>query len=35
VLKTQASPELLRQQASAGPNAEERTIALHTLLVRI
>jgi len=34
VLKTQASPELLRQQASAGPNAEERTIALHTLLVR-
>ena len=34
VLKTQASPELLRQQAAHGPNNEERTIALHTLLVR-
>ncbi|HEY4435356.1 MAG TPA: hypothetical protein VGN40_04220 [Lelliottia sp.] len=34
VLKTQASPELLRHQASQGPNNEERTIALHTLLVR-
>ncbi|QGN36965.1 hypothetical protein [Klebsiella oxytoca] len=34
VLKTQASPELLRQQAAQGPNNEERTIALHTLLVR-
>ncbi|POT58332.1 hypothetical protein C3432_10580 [Citrobacter amalonaticus] len=34
VLKTQASPELLRQQASQGPGNEERTIALHTLLVR-
>lgn len=33
VLKTQASPELLRQQAVSGPNNEERTIALHTLLV--
>ena len=34
ILKTQASPELLRQQAVHGPNNEERTIALHTLLVR-
>lgn len=34
ILKTQASPELLRQQAIHGPNNEERTIALHTLLVR-
>ncbi|EMC3649321.1 hypothetical protein OGV35_13735 [Citrobacter sp. Cb016] len=34
VLKTQATPELLRQQAVHGPNNEERTIALHTLLVR-
>lgn len=34
VLKTLASPELLRQQAEHGPNDEERTIALHTLLVR-
>nr|WP_166653725.1 hypothetical protein [Erwinia rhapontici] len=33
VLKTRATPELLRQQASKGPNDEERTIALHTLLV--
>lgn len=32
VLKTRAAPELLRQQVSAGPNNEERTIALHTLL---
>lgn len=34
VLKTRATPALLRQQASNGPNDEERTIALHTLLVR-
>ncbi len=34
VLKTVASPERLRQQVSQGPNNEERTIALHTLLVR-
>jgi len=34
ILKTKASPELLRQQAVHGPNNEERTIALHTLLVR-
>lgn len=34
VLKTRATPELLRQQVSKGPNDEERTIALHTLLVR-
>lgn len=34
VLKTRATPELLRQQVSQGPNDEERTIALHTLLVR-
>jgi hypothetical protein len=34
VLKAQATPELLRQQATQGPNNEERTIALHTLLVR-
>jgi len=34
VLKTVASPERLRQQASQGPNNEERTIALQTLLVR-
>lgn len=34
VLKAQATPELLRQQAVHGPNNEERTIALHTLLVR-
>lgn len=34
VLKTKASPELLRQQASKGPNNEERTIALHTLLTQ-
>ena len=34
VLKTQATSELLRQQAVHGPNNEERTIALHTLLVR-
>ncbi|WBU48317.1 hypothetical protein PF050_17885 [Kosakonia pseudosacchari] len=34
VLKTKAPRELLRQQASSGPNNEERTIALHTLLTR-
>ncbi|HBX05531.1 MAG TPA: hypothetical protein DEG10_04965 [Leclercia adecarboxylata] len=34
VLKTVVSPERLRQQASQGPNNEERTIALRTLLVR-
>ncbi|WP_159121109.1 tetratricopeptide repeat protein [Citrobacter werkmanii] len=34
VLKTQATLEQLRQQAVHGPNNEERTIALHTLLVR-
>ncbi|MFK8257656.1 hypothetical protein ACFL9S_07705 [Erwinia sp. AnSW2-5] len=34
VLKTRATPELLRQQVSKGPNDEERTIALHTLLIR-
>lgn len=34
VLKTVATPEQLRQQVSHGPNNEERTIALHTLLVR-
>lgn len=34
ILKTQASPELLRQQATQGANNEERTIALHTLLIR-
>lgn len=34
VLKTQAPMALLRQQALQGPNNEERTIALHTLLVR-
>lgn len=34
VLKTQAPLELLRQQATQGTNNEERTIALHTLLVR-
>lgn len=34
VLKTRATPDLLRQQVSTGPNNEERTIALHTLLVR-
>ncbi|EFE08448.1 hypothetical protein [Citrobacter youngae] len=34
VLKTQATPEQLRQQAVHGTNNEERTIALHTLLVR-
>ncbi|CAO96976.1 Conserved hypothetical protein [Erwinia tasmaniensis Et1/99] len=33
VLKTRAAPALLRQQAKAGPNDEERTIALHTLLI--
>ncbi|WP_336219100.1 hypothetical protein [Citrobacter amalonaticus] len=34
VLKTVATPALLRQQVRKGPNNEERTIALHTLLVR-
>ncbi|MBJ4956461.1 hypothetical protein JGF37_16295 [Salmonella enterica subsp. enterica serovar Goldcoast] len=34
VLKMQATLEQLRQQAVHGPNNEERTIALHTLLVR-
>lgn len=34
VLKTRASLATLRQQAEHGPNAEERTIALHTLLTR-
>lgn len=34
ILKTMATPALLRQQISKGPNNEERTIALHTLLVR-
>lgn len=34
VLKTQATLEQLRQQAVHEPNNEERTIALHTLLVR-
>jgi len=34
VLKTKASREVLRQQAKQGPNKEERTIALHTLLTR-
>lgn len=34
VLKTVASPELLRQQVVQGMNDEERTIALHTLLMR-
>lgn len=34
VLKQEADPALLRQQASQGPSAAERQIALHTLLVR-
>ena len=34
VLKTSAPAALLRQQAVKGPNSEERTIALHTLLTR-
>ncbi len=34
VLKTLASPDLLRQQVSKGMNDDERTIALHTLLMR-
>ena len=34
VMKTKATPELLRQQAGKGPNNEERTIALHTLLTQ-
>lgn len=34
LLKTKAPRELLRQQAEHGPNNEERTIALHTLLTQ-
>ena len=34
VLKTKASRPLLLAQAQNGPNSEERTIALHTLLMR-
>ncbi len=34
VLKTKASPELLKAEAQHGMNNEERTIALHTLLTR-
>ncbi|WMY76065.1 hypothetical protein RHD99_09065 [Buttiauxella selenatireducens] len=34
VLKTRATPALLRQQISDAPNDEERTIALHSLLMR-
>ena len=34
VLKTKASADLLRQQVINGPNSEERTIALHTLLMK-
>ncbi|HKS32430.1 MAG TPA: hypothetical protein VJS14_01775 [Enterobacteriaceae bacterium] len=34
VLKTKAPNALLRQQIAGGPNNEERTIALHTLLMR-
>lgn len=34
VLKTKASRPLLLAQAQHGPNSEERTIALHTLLMR-
>lgn len=34
VLKTLASPERLREQVVNGPNNEERTIALHTLLIK-
>jgi len=34
VLKTRADRALLRQQVSAAPNNEERTIALHTLLMQ-
>lgn len=34
ILKTYATAELLRQQVINGPNDEERTIALHTLLMR-
>ena len=33
VLKTKATPPLLRQQAADGAGNEERTIALHTLLI--
>jgi len=34
VLKTRADADLLRQQVASAPNNEERTIALHTLLMR-
>lgn len=34
VLKTKAPDALLRQQVTGGPGNEERTIALHTLLMR-
>ncbi|MGK9173989.1 hypothetical protein KXR87_12265 [Yokenella regensburgei] len=34
VLKTLATPERLREQVVNGPNNEERTIALHTLLIK-
>ncbi|ELQ6125605.1 hypothetical protein R2255_002588 [Cronobacter dublinensis] len=34
VLKTKASPELLKAEAQHGMNNEDRTIALHTLLTR-
>lgn len=34
LLKTRATPVQLRQQAINGRNAQERTIALHTLLMR-
>lgn len=34
VLKTLATPERLREQVANGPNNEERTIALHTLLIK-
>lgn len=34
VLKTRADADLLRQQVASAPSNEERTIALHTLLMR-
>ncbi len=34
VLKTVATPARLREQVANGPNNEERTIALHTLLIK-
>lgn len=34
VLKTKATPKILRQQVTSGPDNEERTIALHTLLIK-